>query len=131
MEQKRGKQNAKHLEEDTDSQPRENNGNLPFPSQKLHKSVAATRPATPSRQRASYCSVDGGKRLTSGASTPKGASMPRRRVSREGRGREANSTGAGSSERQSAPARWIATERMPQYWRARQERNEARSAGAA
>ena len=50
MEQNREKQNAMHLEEDTDSLPRENNGNLPFPSLKLHEAVAATRPATPSRQ---------------------------------------------------------------------------------
>ena len=49
--QKRGeKQNAMHLEEDTDGLPRENKGKLPFPSLKLHEAVVATRPATPSRQ---------------------------------------------------------------------------------
>ena len=73
----------------------------------------------------------GGRRLTSGASTPKGASTPAKRVSGEGRGREENSRGRGSSDRQSTQARWMAMDRMPQYRRAKHERKEAREAGAA
>ena len=38
----------------------------------------------------------GGRRLTSGASAPKGASTPARRASGEGRGREVNSACDGS-----------------------------------
>ena len=57
--------------------------------------------------------------------------MPVRRVSKEGRGRDVKSGGGGSSSMLSAPARWIATDKMPQYRRARLERRDARSAGAA